>query len=63
MITIHLLKMETSSGAPTKKFWDSVKPFLSDKGVFSIITIYLLKMETSSGKREQQFLRFLMTST
>ena len=48
----HFSSLSSDTGAPNKKFWDSVKPFLNDKGSHGNETIHLLKTESSSGTRE-----------
>ena len=58
----HFSTLSNDTGTPTKKFWDSVTPFLSDKVLMEMKTIHLLKMESLSRTRDE-FLRFLMTIT
>ena len=54
----HFSTLSSDTGAPTKKFWDSVKPFLNDKGSHGNENYSLIedgKLITDEGRVSEVF--------
>ena len=59
----HFSSLSSNTGAPIKKFWDSVKPFLNDKGSHGNENYSLIEDGKPIRDEGLEFLRFLMTIT
>ena len=62
IIRKHFSTLSSNTGAPTKRFWDSVKPFLNDKGSHGNENYSLIEDGKFIRAREE-FPRFFMTIT